>query len=101
MVKKVPGINAWVLKYQDLHILRRLVKLSNWTIRRCPLFDPYIADPIIIGFLDITFNNDQYVVVVNDCLDRIAVRDDESMFTYHLNQDAIDSINKTWNEFYE
>lgn len=91
MIRKVPNLNAWVLKIRDLDLFLGISSLryKGWMIYDLPLFsiDPYIKN--ITYFL---FNKDK-----NDLVLIISNSYESKKFTL----EQVEEINKTWNKFYE
>lgn len=84
MIRKVPNMNAWVLRCKDYSPLRYSTKGFLYTYE-LPLFD---TDPSPeIPFL---IDDDELILVM-----------DARIHTRSLTLEQIEEINKIWNKFYE
>lgn len=83
MIRKVPNMNAWVLRCKDYSILRYNTNRFLYTYE-LPLFD---TDPSPeIPFL---IDDDELILVMGDRI------------THSFILEQIEEINKIWNKFYE
>lgn len=91
MIRKVPNINAWVLKICDLDLFLGISSLRyrGWMIYDLPLFS---IDPSIKNITYFLFNKDK-----NDLVLIISNSYELKNFTL----EEVEEINKTWNKFYE
>lgn len=83
MIRKVPNMNAWVLRCKDFSLLRYNTKGALYTYE-LPLFstDPPSEVPFFI-------DDDELVLVMTSINKR------------PLTLEQIEEINKIWNKFYE
>lgn len=85
MIRKVPNMKAWIMKWVDIISFERVTKVCISTVYTLPLFDTY---PRSIDILD--FEDDQLILIIDTFVN-------SRPFTL----EQIEEINKTWNKFYE
>jgi len=104
MIRKVPNLNMWILRFKDIQTLLHTNKsINNGGLIELPLFsNTSVVIPIkfcwqfnyilIWKFDGTLIENDQerIVLVVDHIIDRLI----------NFTLDEIDMINKIWNEFY-
>ena len=97
MIKKVPGIYAFVLKDTDFDILEKTTHLSEWFCKRLPIFD------LSLPFIDeIRYSNDgSYYVVLNQVSADKTVSAVSSALGFELNAKYVDIINQTWDQMFD
>lgn len=97
MIKKIPGINGWVLNTNDFSILRNTCNTpSMYYILKLPLFSTSLTiENVYIS--NLKYHNDELCCVI-DCKEAIV---NNALTTIEFTLEKIEAINKTWNEFYE
>lgn len=95
MIRKVPNMKAWILRGKDYHTFIETVCLKNWIILlKLPLFNTRILKQNVYGHYYEVSDDEYYCIIEEPELCKIFSDG------YNLTLDEVESINKTWNEFY-
>lgn len=97
MIKKVSGIQAWVLKDTDFDLLTHSVDLDQWFSKQLPLFDSCTDDLPYVSWE----NKGNYYVVINHGIDQGVVKLNRTNWEYQIKSEYVDIINKTWDQFFD
>lgn len=85
MIRKVPNMKAWVMRWRDLNLFERVNYVYISAVFMLPLFDTYPRIEEVLNFKD-----DQLILIINTSVN-------PRPFTL----EQVEEINKTWNKFYE
>jgi len=85
MIRKVPNMKAWVMKWRDITLFEHVTKVYFSTVFNLPLFDTCPRSTDILDFED-----DQLILITDTLVN-------SRPFTL----EQIEEINKTWDKFYE
>lgn len=59
MIRKVPNMSAWVMRWRDLNLFKHITNIYFSTAFMLPLFDTYPRST------DMNFEDDQLILIVN------------------------------------
>ena len=97
MIKRVPGMQAWVLKDTEFNLLTHVVDLDQWFSKQLPLFDLCTEDLPYVSWED----KGNYYVVINHGIDQGIVELNRINWEYRIKPEYVDIINKTWDQCFD
>ena len=105
MIRRVPGINAWILKFKDIPILEKSTKLKQWTYKFCPIFDTDVVHCLynfyyLYDIVQKSERAERYIVLFDDIYTNNAFNN-QNHILLKLKFEYIDIINNIWNKFYD
>lgn len=102
MIKKVPGIKAWVLHEKDFPVLQKMcLKFDrNWGCKELPLFDltenEWLKFSLLFG--GTLLKNSRLIVILDESCFVSTVY---NALPRKIKTEYVQPINKVWDEFYQ
>ena len=93
MIRKVPDLQAWVLKKEDFPIAANIINPSGWCM--------WLELPVLDTILDHHFYSHYSEIPDNSYFCIISTKEIDDWPFWKITLNKLEEINKTWNKFYD
>lgn len=104
MIRKVPGLNAWVLKPKDFETLWKVnihTRTGYLSVFELPILDIHQNSITAWFYQDESNYTSDYVLATLDPIIELKLNWDFINFPWKIKEEYIDIINETWNRCYD